>query len=233
MKKTFIICILILSYGIGIAQEKRDKKINYHKVYKSLAREEINQLKNGALIVRLKTMKNSIEALKKIKKVEQALDLELKQKKFNLSVISAFKNNFNFCPTYFFFSDSSNNVRDKKFENVIFLDDSLHSDTSIKFIYKSFLTAEFDIIDQDTTIFSTHFGSQYNAQSGTDIKNYYGGPNLNFNALIIKSDVFIQLRQPFPYYVKTYDLYPKKEKLDNVVKVMNKNLMDFFKSVNH
>ena len=98
MKNLIIFCILIFIYGFVFAQEKRNKKSSNYKTYDSLARVEINQLKNGALIVRLKTIKNTIAALKKNENFEQALNIELKQKEFNLSIISAFRRNFNFCP---------------------------------------------------------------------------------------------------------------------------------------
>ena len=101
-----MILFLIFS-AVGIAQESLPgkKKISFRKQLKATTKVQINQLKNGALLLSLKTNKSKIAALKKIGKNNQAQDLEKKQSQLNKSIIAAFKTKFNFCPTYFFFSD--------------------------------------------------------------------------------------------------------------------------------
>lgn len=207
----------------------KEKKISFRKQMRVLTKEQINQLKSGALFVRLQTKKNSITALRKIGREKIADKMEREQKNYNLKIVSAFKTNFNFCPTYFFFSDYSQNIREKQFDKVIFLTDSLLPDTTIKFKESNFLTAEFGTIEQDTAKYFSH--NSYESDGNWSLKrveSYYGGPNTGFGALIIKSDQLIQLRGPFPYYVRTFDSLPIKRSQNITVKKMNKKLYKYY-----
>jgi hypothetical protein len=51
---------------------------------------------------------------------------------------------------------------------------------------------------------------------------------MGFDALIISSDKFIQLRRPFPYYVRTRDAMPKSKVIFKTVAKMNKKLHRFY-----
>lgn len=150
-----------------------------------------------------------------------------------MSIISAFKANFNFCPTYFFFSGSSTNIRERQFDKVVFLNDSLLPDTTLKFNNTSFLTAEFGTIEQDTAKYFSHYSYEPNARlSVKRVENYYGGPNMGFAALIINSDKFVQLRRPFPYYVRTFESLPIERSVNKAVRKMNKKLYKYYKQKN-
>lgn len=208
---------------------KKEKKISYRKQKRRLAKQQINQLKDGALLVRLKTKKNSIAALRKIGKDKLAEKLEEKQRKYNLKIVAAFKRNFKFCPTYFFFSDYSQNIRDRQFDKVIFLTDSLVLDTTIKFNNCNFLTAEFGTIEQDTAKRFSHYSYESDGNWNLkEVKNYIGGHSMSFGALIIKSDQLIQLRRPFPFYVRTFDSLPISRSPKKVVKKMNRKLRKYY-----
>lgn len=234
---TLLLFVSVVTYGlangstIDITQKTvtKEKKGSFRKQMRVLAKEQIIQLKEGALLVRLQTKKNSINALRKIGKGELADEIEAQQRNYNLKIISAFKNNFDFCPTYFFFSDYSQNILERQFDKVMFLSDSLHTDTTIKFNKGHFLTAEFGTIEQDTAKYFSHY-SYESDQNGSSkpVSNYYGGSNIGFGALIIKSDQLIQLRRPFPYYVRTFDSLPIKRRLDKTVGKMNKKLHQFY-----
>ncbi len=184
---------------------------SFHKQLQARTKEQINELKTGALLVRLQTRKLAINALKKSGLNKEADRIERKQKELNIKIVAAFKAEFTFCPTYIFYSDYSQNVMDRQFDKVSFLTDSLRVDSTIKFTKRNFLTAEFGIIEPDTA------------------KHISGGEHMGFDALLIKSDQFIQLRRPFPYYVRTLDLLPTKRNPNQVVKKMNKKLEKFYK----
>src|SRR5690606_16723801 len=112
---------------------------------------------------------------------------------------------FDFAPVYFFYSDQSRPIRKGQMDSVTFLNDSLEPDNAIRFKGAGFLIAEFGRVSQDTA----RAVDQYSVRStpeGTELReNYYGGANLGFTALVIRSEDFVQLRKPFPYYVRTYD----------------------------
>lgn len=181
------------------------------------------------MLVLLKTKKPNIAALRKIGRNEQADKLEKKQAQLNSNIVAAFKLNFAFYPTYFFYSDYANHVKAKEFEKVVFLNDSLHLDSSIKFQFNSFLVAEFGKIQQDTAKYFSHITSEPDKNfSATQVRHYYGGPNMGFDALIISSDKLIQLRRPFPYYVRTRDAMPKSRVIHKAVRKLNRKLNRFY-----
>jgi hypothetical protein len=226
--------IFIISFT-GIAQNTQTPKKNKSSgnAYKVKAREQINQLKNGALLVRLTTKEHSLAALRKIGKTKHADELQKKQAAYNLKIIKAFRKNFDFCPVYFFFSNYSTNIRERQFDKVIFLNDSLAPDTSIKFTYNSFLTAEFGNIEEDTAKYYSYASFESDSNEGRHlVSHYYGGNEMGFGALLIRSDKFIQLRRPFPYYVRTFDSLPIERSEDEAVKMMNKEMHAFYKQSN-
>jgi hypothetical protein len=220
--------LLVSTIGFSQPNQNKKSKVRFRKQINATAKEQIYQLKEGALFVKLKTRKNSILALRNIGKDNLADRIENEQKGENINIISAFRNNFNFCPIFFFYSDYSSNIVEKQFDQVIFLNDSLKADTTIKFNGMFFFIAEFSTIEQDTAKYFSYNSSEADANwSVKKVSNYYGGPDMGFSALIIKSDKFIQLRRPFPYYVSTYELTPFKRSFNRVVSKMNRILHNF------
>jgi hypothetical protein len=91
-----VLCVAVpSSYG----QRKKDR-----------AKDHIILLKQGALFVRLRTSELQINALKRAGQAEQAGKLEAEQNATNKSIMEAFKNNFTFCPVYFFYSNNSADI---------------------------------------------------------------------------------------------------------------------------
>jgi hypothetical protein len=231
MYKFLIGLSLLFIAPCGVSQEvqTKKKKTSFSKQLQASTKEQIIQLKNGALLVRLKTRTNAITALRKIGKNVQADVVEKQQAEFNLNIIDAFKKNFNFCPTYFFYSDYSDNIKEKQFDKVTFLNDSLRPDPTIKFDAKGFLIAEFGTVEQDTAKYYSYNSTEADGNfSVKRVDHYNGSPSFSYDGLIIRSDKFIQLSHPFPYFVRTRDPRPKKKKLEKVVKTMNKNLASFY-----
>ncbi len=219
--------------GISQVPITNKKKETYREQINTATTEQINQLKDGVLLVSLKTRNNSINALRKYGKNKQADELEKRQAEHNLTIISAFKTNFNFCPTYFFYSDNSIHVKENQLDKVIFLNENMNPDTTIQINNKKFLVAEFGTVVQDTAKYFSHY--TYEPDGNLSVKrvsHYYGGPSLGYNALIISSEKLNQLRRPFPYYVKTYSEMPKKEVVFDSVSTMNRKLNKFYKRKN-
>jgi hypothetical protein len=223
--------VFLLITSIGIAQIKKVAKDPFQTKshVKDVSVNQINMLKNGVLLVRLKTKKKSIDALRKLGKEKQANKLESNQLELNQKIVNAFRNRFNFCPTIFFYSDYSNAVRTKSFNQIFFLNDSLQHDSSITLDQTEyFLIAEFSHIEQDS---AKHFDHYYKAQGENGYEQrsqYYGGPNVGFPALVVKTDQFVQLKKPFPYYVKTQEFVIKR-KPDGVVKKLNRKIQRFYR----
>jgi len=227
---TGLLLTIISLTGFSQGTQTGQNKAGSVQQPKEIAREQITRLHDGALLVRLHTKNKSITALKNIGKTKEADELEKKQAEYNLDIISAFKLNFTFCPVYFFYSDYSTNIIERQFDNVVFLNDSLLNDPNIKFDFKSFLTADFGIIEQDTARYFDYESREQDTTGATKrTNNYYGGADMSFGALIIRSDKLMQLRDPFPYYVRTFDSLPTARNLGKVVKKMNTKLNDFYR----
>jgi hypothetical protein len=233
MNKILIGLFLFFISIPGISQDTNKKKTNFRKQLQASAKEQIYQLKNGALLVRLKTRTNAIAALRKMGENAKADAVQQQQASFNSDIIMAFRKNFNFCPVYFFYSDYSDTIKAKQFDKVIFLNDSLHPDPAVKFKEKSFLIADFGTVEQDTAKSYSYSSLEPDRDfSVKKVDHYNGGPSFSYDGLIIRSEQFIQLRHPFPYFVRTRDSRPNKKKLNKTVKAMNKKLIAFYKENN-
>ena len=219
---------------ISFAQEEKvisHKKEDIKKAKqeaKLKAKEQISQLHNGILLVRLSTRKKSIAAMRKANKNELANKTENKLRKKNIEIISAFKSNFDFCPVYFFYSDYSKYVRKNQLDSVVFLNDSLQPDSNIKVANKKFLTAQFGTTEPDTKTYSsyTHF------DKGEKTTTYYGGSALTLNALVMKNNQLEQLRKPFPYYVREYPNPVTHRSVYKMVLIMNYKLNHYYRKTN-
>ena len=222
------ICLLILSLFLlsnnGYSQStplSNKEKLEISNYY-------FNKLSNGALLVRLKRNKRKIDALKDRGYIDEARRVEMNQNHHNKEIISAFNNEMIFCNTYFFYSDQSNNVREKDFSEPFFLDSNLVIDKSIGFDVEDFLIAEFGDVAQDTASYKDFYITS--GQNGkTKKSSYWGGPNFHFGALVIMTDDFVQLRKPFPSFVRTFDSIPLFRRATfKVVARLNDKFLRFF-----
>lgn len=186
-------------------------------------------MKEGALFVRLKTNERALAVLRENGKTAQADALEKKQKEINQNIIGAFRQQFNFCPVYFFFSNYSAALKEKKMDAVVFLNDSLQPDPAITFSRSNFFIADFGVVLQDTAKYIENRALVPDENfSVKETKTYYGGPSFGYEGLVISSDAFVQLRSPFPYFQRTHDSQLKKKLLARVIKRMNKRLHKFY-----
>jgi hypothetical protein len=232
MKKILLGLILVIIYTSVFSQEVQTtkKRVSARKKRSFVASQQINQLHEGVLLVRLMTKVNSIAALRKIGDSLKADKLEKQQAAYNLSIIKAFRTNFNFCPSRFFFSGESKYIIEGQFDKIGFLNDSLCLDTTIKFDGRNYFTAEFGNIEQDTAQYFSHYTYDKKEDKSFEHKsNTYGGTNMGIAALVIKSDKLVQLKRPFPYYVRTSVSHPADDGLNQTVKKMNKKLHKFYK----
>jgi hypothetical protein len=192
--------------GINLRLSGRTKgNPNPRKAIRQKAIAQINDLKNGTLLVRLHTSSNKIAAMKEAGKEKQAAKTLRKQQAENREIVTAFRSYFTFCPVMFFFSDNSEKVLQKNFSG-IFLNDSMQIDSTLKpDETKNFFVAEFTYIEQDTGMYFSHYNHVKDSTGNySEVKNYYGGPNVGFYALVIRDENFNQLDRPFPYYVQLF-----------------------------
>jgi hypothetical protein len=209
-------------------EKSKSNKVSQRQQTKTVMTAQIKQLKDGLLLVRLHTKVNSIAALKKMGKNELADEINEKQLNYNKEVVSAFKKNYSFSPVYFFYSNYSDSILSGQINGVVFLNDRLQADTTIKLGSGKFLIAEIGIIEPDTVKHFSHY-YYYGGENTLERRSaYYGESDMRFEALKIMSDQLVQLKRPFPYYVNLNNALPVKKRLTKAVVKMNNKLIRYY-----
>ncbi len=182
MKLKILLFLFLSSCSISLIAQKSEKAIFELKS----AHEQISNLKDGVLLVRLFTKSKGIEAYRRKGATSQADKIERAVKSRNINIVQAFKKEYSFSQVAFFFSDESEAVKTGNFDQVTFLNDSLELDTSVK-------PLDFG------TVFIGELSRIESVNEDT------GQVGRGFSAFIIRDARFNQLKKPFPYYQRSYE----------------------------
>ena len=191
-----------LQFGISYRINKRNPAPeSERRRRKRIAQRQIRELRNGALLVRLKTSRLAINAMRARGYDQLAEETQKNQRVENLSLINAFRSAYNFSEIKFFYSEDSRNVREGDFEG-IFLNDSLEKDPAIVLqSRKNIFTCELTNIEEDTAMYFSHYEWVPTGNfAEVQVPRFYGGGENTFYALVIKDQDYNQLSRPFPYY---------------------------------
>ena len=164
---------------------------NFRKREIQVANWQINQLKSGALVVRLKQNKLVIDALRAAGKNDLAREKEFQTIAINKNTMFAYKENFRFCKVYFIYSNISDTLLHGARAGV-FLDTNLMIDPAIEMKETFYLLAEKD------------YG--YNSSLGfipedSASKYFETGSATRLMTVVLKNKYGHQLKKPFPYFV--------------------------------
>ncbi len=217
--KIIIAIILSTFYLSAISQDTLTSK-ELRALRQEMARTQINALKNGVLLIQLKTRQNTIDAYKKRGASAKAEKIKEAQAADNKSIVKGFKNHFTFCPTYFYYSTDQKAVEKGDFKTVTFLDENLSP------IQPN--------INLDTTTYFISGISKSNFSNTTlnNIPNYKipYEKGIKFDAFIIKNKDFQQLSSPFPYYAKTHVAVKVNDKKRwESIKKLNARLHNYYR----
>jgi hypothetical protein len=223
-KKIVFLFLFILSF-VGV-NAQQDEKIYRPKDYKDREQFEkfrkrrmiigawqINELKQGALVVRLKTNQKLIEALKQQGNVELAAQKSLEQQAINLNTIRAYVYNYTFSKIYFIYSNSSDSLLRGARSN-IFLDTNLKVDPKIVMSEKFYLLAERDYVYNSSIGFVPEDSARVQIEQGNSVKEV---------PIVIKNKYGHQLKGPFPYYVG--EKFDQQKKLGYLVYISINGIM--------
>ncbi len=190
--------------------------------------EQINDMQDGIILVRLMTRENAIKALKDAGQDEGALAVMEQQKEENLEITKAFEENFNFCPVMYFYSSCSKNIVNRKFQGCLMNADlDLAPKADVSTIDKFFI-AEFGHIESSDEKYFTNYSLEESEEGGKEIRTNYGGDTeIGAAALVIRDANFRQLQDPFPSHVRTREGLPWKLSKAKAVAKLNKNLLDY------
>jgi len=153
---------------------------------------QINELKEGALVVRLKTNQTLIDELKKKGDAQMALEKQKEQHAINKNTVYAFKDFFNFCKVYFIYSNFSDSLLNGA-RTGFFLDTNLNIDPTITMNEKFYLLAERDYGYNSSIGFVKEDSARKVVEAGNPVREM---------AVVIKNKYGHQLKGPFPYFVK-------------------------------
>ena len=222
IRNLFLFILALSSFNLAA----QDKKVNYKKLDKANSERQIVELHDGLLLVRLFDKHKQIEGLKKAGKLKYATKLEKEQRERNTRIVYSFKNYYTFCKVYFFFSDQSKLIPEN-LDKVKFVNDSLEVDPNIKVEADFIYTAEFGITEPDTRVYSSE---QY-YENGEKKTKHYSGSGITLTALVFKDSSFVQLREPFPYFVREKRGTPFQSDIEKIVMKMNGKLERYYESV--
>jgi len=175
---------------------------------KKAAREAINNLHGGTLIIRLKSKRNKIDKLEELlaapdidEKLRARLSKKLKntieeRNKYNLTLTNAFEEYYSFSKVYYMYDTASVSLKNG-IRKGIFLDKGLELDANIEIPEGSFY-----IVRTGTT----------NASSTTGIQ-----------ALVVMDNQFKDFERPFPYYVRVNSISRLFTRIFNHKKLVKKD----------
>ena len=181
-----------------------------------------SNLKNGAILVRLKTNSNTIKALKgnNDELMERVI---AKRDKQNREIIDAFDKVFTLCPVYYFYSDDSKSIAEQKFEGVL-LNNKLNKVKNIPHLKNNYLIMEFSYLMQNTD--STWSYSEWGVKDGkSQMVDYYaGGSEKGPDALIVLMPDFRLVPTEYPYYARTFKGLPiiERSKEETIKRIVEK-----------
>lgn len=143
---------------------------------KIAAHEHITKLPESVLLVRLNTYEDKIEYFKERGEVAKAKEVAMKVKFSNKAFIRSFKNDFDFCPVYFFLANKAKQVSKGNFEKV-FVDENLEVISANDF-------------PKDKVRYIAGL-------SGVEVDTEF---NPIHDKLVLMDDRFKPLKAPFPFY---------------------------------
>lgn len=114
MSKFLFLLFLIISSGLCFCQSE----------------ESIHKLKTGAILIKLPSKINSINNLSAHGKNELANVIEKRQYDENKEIVETIEASFNYCPTYYFYSQHIDSVYAKHY-NGILMNEKLEIDSTI------------------------------------------------------------------------------------------------------
>ena len=213
---------------------------NFYSRRNTVGRWQINQLKNGALCVRLHTNQKLIDGLRKMGKADLATQKEYEMMAINKNIVMAFTKYYTFSKVYFFLSHSSDTLL-KGARSGIFVDTNLVVDPNIEMKEAFYLLAEKDDAYNSSIGFVKEDTAKFIRETGNASKEA---------AMVLKNKYGHQLKDPFPFYVTNKSMIAgtryvnilvgtkivpveleKKQRLERhyaYVSTLNKNLFGFY-----
>ena len=223
---TLIVLVLILPKGMSQNIEI-NTKAGKADSERSVAKEQIKNLKNGILLIRLSTKSKALETIRKKGYNEKADEIEADQIALNKAIALTFPVNIKFCKTAFFYSQETDKLISKEFDKMTFMDGELNEIPNPLVNDMYFLVLDLAILEGRDP--RSKKARRQDAEKGIEKKpDYYSPSNMSLPAFIVKDQNLNQLTDPFPYYVRAYSLEPEIDRILRAALKLNKRLFKFY-----
>lgn len=157
---------------------------------KEIAQTHLKEMQGGFLLVRLDDKKAEIEYYQKFQNFDESTRIEQKQEKINEQIRLAFTQYFTICPVYFFNMSDTRSLLDEKYADIKIYDGFGVLVSNVDVSTGKFYIAEFGIANQDEVT------NDENVNEGDFTER------MAISALVIRTNKMLELRDPFPYFVK-------------------------------
>jgi len=181
MKKNNLIYLLIL-FSILTAFSSCQK----YKARRANAFSNIEMLRDNVLLVRLKSADKKIAALQKTNNKVDIAKTKQQLSEQNKSIKNAFKDNFKFSKTYFFYANEAKFLRKQQFDKITLYDINNKPIGDQSCLEKGYLIAALDYIHE------------YEFLEETDSVRKVVSATMGFPSLVLMDKDFVSLSKPFP-----------------------------------
>lgn len=189
---------------LSLTIDKNLFKVKEKKQAVKYSQQKIKELKKTALLIRLRGYRKQIERYEKVGNAKMVNFTKRKRDMHNSEIISAFTQNFDFCPVYFFYNYDTDKIKNKEFKNV-FLNHNLKHDSTIVFQLDTFLIGELGYVVTDTvTVIDNHIIHRDQANRITYEPIYYQQNDFTNYGFSIRDQDFKFIGKPFPAYISGY-----------------------------
>jgi len=209
--KLLLTLILFIAFSVHAQNEE---KVEAQQKALETAKQHINDLKNGLLLVRLDYKTKEITYYEEHGNSKEATNIREKQATVNKEIMNAFQKYYSFSPVYYFSIDDSRKLLDERYDEIQLLDQFGIRDTTINLRDHTFFVAEFGVANQE------HLTAEDDSEFAT---------KMSINALVIRDKNLVELRDPFPYHVKYSLTSTPKKRYWNPVKKWQVKLDAFLK----
>jgi hypothetical protein len=195
-----LLLIFLLTSLTALSQEEKSGEkdyldkgqfIRYRKRADQLASWQIQNLKFGALVVRLQSNQLKTDACKRTGNHQLAKKIIAETQFYNKTVMKAYLQNYNFSKVYFIYAQNSDSLL-RGSRKGIFLDTTLSVNQEIVMNENYYLIAEKDYVYNSSIGFVKEDSAIYVKESGS---RTIEAP------IVLKNKYGHQLKKPFPFYI--------------------------------
>ncbi len=193
MKRFTILSLLLAAVALAAwVPFDDDYSLRYGRWKKQYAQQQVKALKGGTLLVRLHTRTKAIDLYRQNGQHAIANKIEDDQYQENKAIVAGFNEYFDFAKVYFFYADDTDKVKAGNV-NGVFLNNQMKPDPTLVLELDTFLVAEFGPLEGETRVIP--------GDTLVPLPDYVQGEVLE-RALVVRDKNFMQMRDPFPYYIR-------------------------------